>query len=88
MLRIRKTSQQPCVKLVETNKRNTFSMIYKFLKLTLLLSVATASIERVYSSMKVVKSQLCNKMGDQWQNNRIVTYIERDVLLKISNDVI
>jgi len=26
-----------CAKLVETNKRNTFAMIYKLLKLTLLL---------------------------------------------------
>jgi len=64
MLRIRTTSQQPFAKLVKTNKRNTFAMIYKFLKLTLLLSVAAVSIERVFSAMKVVKSQLCNKMGD------------------------
>jgi hypothetical protein len=52
-------------KLVETNKCNTFAMVYKLLKLTLLLLVATASVERVFSAMKVVKSNLCNKMGDQ-----------------------
>jgi len=77
-----------CVKLVDTNKCNTFDMVYKLLKLTLLLSVATASVECVFSDMKVVKSNLCNKMGDQWLNDRLVTYIERDVLLTISNDVI
>jgi len=62
MLRIRTTSQQPCLKLVETNKC-TFAMIYKFLKLILFLSVATANVERVFLDMKVVKSQLYNKIG-------------------------
>jgi hypothetical protein len=65
MLRIRTTSQQPCAKLVETNKCNTFTMIYKLLKLALILPVPTVSVERVFSAMKVVKSQLCNKTGDQ-----------------------
>ena len=54
-------------------------MVYKLLKLALLLSVATASVERVFLAMKVGKSNLCNKMGNQWL---------RDVLLTISNDVI
>ena len=77
-----------CAKLVETNKCNTFAMIYKLLKLALLLPVETASVEHVFSPMKVVKSNLCNKMDDQWLNDRIVTYIERYDLLTISNDVI
>jgi len=77
-----------CAKLVETNKCNTFAMVYKVLKLDFLLPVATASVERVFSYMKVVNSNLCNKMSDQWLHDRLVTYIERDVLLTISNDVI
>jgi hypothetical protein len=64
-----------CAKLLETNKCNTFAMVYKLLKLSLLLPIATASVERVFSDMKVVKSNLCNKMGDQWLNDRLVTYI-------------
>jgi len=27
-------------------------------------------------------------MGDEWLNDRLVTYIEKDVLLTINNDVI
>jgi hypothetical protein len=76
-----KGTSELCAKLVETNKCNTFAMVYKLLKLALLLSVATASVERVFSAMmKVVKSNLCNKMGDEWLNDRLVTYIERAVL--------
>jgi len=73
---------------VETNKCNTFARIYKLLKLTLLLTVATTIVKRAFSTMNVVKSPLCNKIGDQYINDRLVTYIERDVLLTISNVVI
>ena len=58
-----------CAKLVETNKCNTFDMVYKFLNLTLVLPVATTSVKRNFSAMKFVKSQLCNKMSDQWLND-------------------
>jgi len=47
MLRIKPTSQQPCANLVETNKCNIFPMIYKLLKLALLLSVASASVSNL-----------------------------------------
>ncbi|XP_045797831.1 uncharacterized protein LOC123892019 [Trifolium pratense] len=77
-----------CAKLVETNKCNTYNLVYKLLKLALVLPVATASVERVFSAMNLVKSLLCNKMSDEWLNNRLVTLIERDVLATIDNDVI
>jgi len=34
-----------------------------------------SSVERAFSTMKIVKSNLCNKMGDKWLNVRFVTYI-------------
>ncbi|RZC12172.1 hypothetical protein D0Y65_012116 [Glycine soja] len=77
-----------CAKLVETKKCNTFDIVYRLPKLALVLPVATASVKRVFSAMKFVKSQLCYKMGDQWLNDRLVTFIERDVLGTINNDVI
>ncbi|KAG5019845.1 hypothetical protein JHK87_015700 [Glycine soja] len=77
-----------CAKLVKTKKCNTFDIVYRLLKLALVLPVATASVKRVFSTMKFVKSQLCNKMDDQWLNDRLVTFIERDVLGTINNDVI
>jgi hypothetical protein len=75
-------------KLVETKKCNTFDIVYKLLKLALVLPVATASVERVFSAMNFVKDQLSNKMSDQWLNDRLVTLIERDVLATIDNDII
>jgi len=37
---------------------------------------------------KVINSQLCNKISDQWLNNRHITYIERNVFLKSNNAII
>jgi hypothetical protein len=62
-------------KLVETKKCNTFDIVYKLLKLALVLPVATASVQHVFSAMNFVKGQLSNKMSDQWLNDRLVTLI-------------
>jgi len=62
--------------------------VYKLTKLAMILSWTTTSVERVFSVMKYVTSQISNKMGDQWLNDCLVTYMENDILRKISNDVI
>jgi hypothetical protein len=38
--------------------------------------------------MNLVKGTLCNKMSDQWLNDRLVTYIERDIFVTIDKDII
>jgi len=63
-------------------------MIYKLLKLALLWWIAIASVEHVFSAIKVVNNQLCNKISDKWLTNSLVTYIVRNVLFKISSIVI
>jgi hypothetical protein len=45
-------------------------------------------VERVFSAMNLVKGTLCNKMSDQWLNDRLVTYIERDIFVTIDKDII
>jgi hypothetical protein len=56
--------------------------------LTLVLLVATTNVECVFSAMNLVKGTLCNKMSDQWLNDRLVTYIEKYVFGTIDNDII
>ncbi|KAM1116163.1 hypothetical protein ACFX19_006817 [Malus domestica] len=58
------------------------------LTLTLVLPVATASVERAFSAMKIVKTPLRNKMRDQWLSDSMVVYIERDVFALIDNEPI
>jgi hypothetical protein len=54
--------------LVTTKKYIKHDIVYKLLKLVLLLPFATASVERVFSIMNYVKSKLRNRMGDQYLN--------------------
>ena len=47
--------------------------------LTLILLVTTATVERVFSTMNIIKNRLHNQIGDQWMNDCFVTYIEKDI---------
>ena len=58
------------------------------MKLVLILPVATAMVERNFSAIKYIKNELRNRMEDQWMNNCLVVYIERDVVCSINNETI
>ncbi|KAJ6926867.1 zinc finger MYM-type protein 1-like [Populus alba x Populus x berolinensis] len=75
-------------KMVKTKKNLIFPSVYMLIKLSLLLPVATATVERVFSAMHIVKSRLRNKMGDKWMNDSLVVYIEKDIFDKIDNEAI
>ena len=74
------------VKLVETKKNIKHDLVYKLLKLVLVLPVATASVERIFSSMNHVKNKLRNRMGDQYLNDCLVTFIERDFFMQVKDE--
>ncbi|XP_042032225.1 uncharacterized protein LOC121778900 [Salvia splendens] len=73
-------------KMVETMKDKIFQLVYRLIKLVLLLPVATASVERVFSAMKFVKSELRNRMGDDWLNDSLTVYSENEVFATIPNE--
>ncbi|XP_062180368.1 uncharacterized protein LOC133884819 [Phragmites australis] len=77
------------IMLVETKKNLNYDIVYKLLKLVLLLPVATASVERVFSLMNYVKNKLRNRMGDQYLNDCLVTFLEREFFVQVKyNDII
>ncbi|XP_010555091.1 PREDICTED: uncharacterized protein LOC104824679, partial [Tarenaya hassleriana] len=51
--------------MVETKKHLSYPLVYRLLKLALILPVATATVERCFSSMNFVKTALRNRIGDQ-----------------------
>ena len=75
-------------KLVETKKNIVYPLVYLLIKLALILPVATATVERAFSAMNIVKNRLRNRMGDQWMNDCLVAYIEKDVSSIIENEMI
>ncbi|XP_021311987.1 uncharacterized protein LOC110433750 [Sorghum bicolor] len=80
-----RTLAELSVKLVETSKCERHEVVYKLLKLVLVLPVATASVERVFSVMNYVKNKLRNKIGDQYLNDCLVTFIEREFFLRVKD---
>jgi len=44
------------------------------------------TVERAFSAMKIFKNRLRNRMGNQWMNDCLVTYIENDIFKTISNE--
>ncbi|XP_042466270.1 zinc finger MYM-type protein 1-like [Zingiber officinale] len=74
-------------KIVETQKNQAYPLVYRLIEMTLVLPVATASVERVFSAMKTIKTDLRNRMGDEWMNC-LVVYIEKDIFSTIENEQI
>jgi hypothetical protein len=76
-------------KVAKITKMNTsYGLVYRLIELTLILPVATASVERIFSVMSFVKTDLRNKMGDEWLNDLIISYTEKEIFRSIKNDQI
>jgi hypothetical protein len=65
--------------MVRLERHTVFPLVYRLIELALLLLMATATVERGFSAMKINKTELCNKMTDGWLNDLMVCYIEREI---------
>ncbi|CAH9098495.1 unnamed protein product [Cuscuta epithymum] len=75
-------------KVVDTGRHLDYTVVYFLLKLVLILPVATASVERAFSAMKLIKTSLRNRMSDDLLNDFLVTYIEKEIFDLIPNEAI
>ena len=64
-------------KMVELERNIMFPTVYR------LIELATATVERAFSAMKIIKTELRNKMSDGWLNDLMVCYIEREIFKSI-----
>ena len=76
------------IKMVETEKYLAFPLVYRLIELALLLPVATASVERAFSAMNIIKTDLRNRMSDEWLNDLILCYIEKEIFRQLDYDKI
>ena len=51
--------------------------------LALILLVATTIVEIAFLTMNIIKNRLRDQIGDQWMNDYLVTYIEKDIFKTI-----
>ncbi|XP_065621341.1 uncharacterized protein LOC136064068 [Quercus suber] len=75
-------------KMVETKKDVIYPLVYLLVKLVLILPIATATVERSFSAMKYIKNELRNRREDQWLNNFLTVYIEKNIARRIDNESI
>ncbi|KAL5758514.1 hypothetical protein ACOSP7_021125 [Xanthoceras sorbifolium] len=69
-----------CQCLAETKKSEHYTSIDKLIRLVLTLPVSTATTERTFSAMKLVKTPLRSKMEDDFLTDCLVVYIEREIV--------
>jgi hypothetical protein len=82
------TIAELCQKLFETEKLTDYHLIDRLIRLVLTLPVSTATTERAFSAMKLVKTRLRNKMEDEFLRDCLIIYIERDIVFKFSTDTL
>ncbi|XP_070004775.1 uncharacterized protein [Nicotiana sylvestris] len=75
-------------KLVKTKKHLNYLFVFCLVKFTLLLSVATTTVERAFSAMKLIKSELRNRMNDEFMSGCLVPYVEREMFNSVSDETI
>ena len=71
--------------LIKQGKVARYEIVYKLLKLVLVLPVATAGVERVFSIMNLIKNKRRSKMGQKYLNGCLVTLIEREFFMQAKN---
>ncbi|KAK9049224.1 hypothetical protein SSX86_031809 [Deinandra increscens subsp. villosa] len=77
-----------CRSLVKTQKRETYFLLDRVVRLILTLPVSTATTERGFSAMKRIKNRLRNKMSDEYLANSLVINVEREIAEKFDQDCI
>ncbi|KAL4653293.1 hypothetical protein ACB092_01G292400 [Castanea dentata] len=81
-----KNISELCQWMVRTRKSEIYPLICRVVKLVLTLPVSTATTERAFSAMNVIKTDLHNKMEDEFLLDAMMLFIERDIAATISTD--
>ena len=69
--------------MLEMKKNVSYPLVYSLVILALILLVAIAIVERAFSVMNIIKNRLHNQIRDQWMNDCLVTFIEKDIFKTI-----
>ena len=73
---------------MSTRNSEHYKLVYRIVRFVLTLPVSTATTERAFSAMKVVKTNLRNKMENYFLTDSLMLYIEKDIASTFSLDSI
>jgi hypothetical protein len=71
--------------MVDTSKHLSFPLVYRLLKLVLVLPIATALVERIFSAVKIVKTDLRNRIGDGFMKEFLHAISNDDIIVRFQN---
>nr|XP_023895640.1 uncharacterized protein LOC112007520 [Quercus suber] len=73
------TISELCRGLKISGKSNVYFLIDRLIRLVLTLPVSTATTERAFSDMKLLKTRLRNRMEDEFLADNMIVYIEKEI---------
>ncbi|XP_072061972.1 uncharacterized protein [Arachis hypogaea] len=73
-----------CQRLKETENSRTYHLVDRLIRNVLTLSVSTATTERAFSVIKIVKTRLRSKMANEFLADNLVIYIEKEIAATFS----
>ncbi|KAL8105931.1 hypothetical protein AgCh_029663 [Apium graveolens] len=73
-----------CHGLVTTGKADMYPLVDRLLRLVLTIRASTATSERSFSAIKIVKKSLRNRMKDEFLRDYLIVYIEKEIAETIS----
>ena len=73
------TISELCRGLKILKKSKIYFLIDRLIRLMLTLPVSTATTERVFSVMKLLKTRLRNKMEDKFLVDNMIVYTEKEI---------
>ena len=74
--------------LVRTRNSEHYKLMYRIVRLVLTLPVSTATTERAFLAIKIIKTNLRNKMENDFLTDFLMLYIEKDIASTFSLDSI
>ncbi|GJW55520.1 zinc finger MYM-type protein 1-like protein [Tanacetum coccineum] len=74
------------IMMVKKRKHISYPLVYRLLKLALVLPVATASVERCFSAIKIIKSDLRNRISQGFLNSCVICGVEREALANVNDE--
>jgi hypothetical protein len=73
---------------LKKKKKNIYPLVDWLIRLILTLTVSTATTERAFSAMKIVKTRLRNRMEDDFLANYLIVYIVKEIAERFTIDMI
>ena len=68
-----------CRGLEISGKSKFYHLIDRLIRLVVTLPVSTATTERAFSTMKLLKTRLCNRMEDELLADNMIVYIKKEI---------